>query len=519
MKKITTIELIEKIQEIRACIIHNMERFQTETFPVHQNYAYAAKNLVDYLSLRTFDIRIKQGNLSFLGLSSFANSERYVLTNIDNILYHLNTIQGQSVEGLLSPEKSTWNFFTTLELLNQNTNRLFGESNNQISTRIMVTLPSEAAGDVKYIADMLSNGMEIARINCSHDNPVVWKSMIDAIRIAEKQTGKHCKIYMDLSGPKIRSEKIHILKKKNKKKGQLILHIGDRIKLYSTEAELKKAIKKKIPKKTFAALVSMSIPNVVKNLEIGNNIWFDDGKIGGVIEDISDKNATVLITKASSKGTKLKEEKGINLPDTHLQLPSLTEEDVSNLPFIAKHADIVGYSFVRTTDDVKQLMDALSNLNRMDIGMVLKIENKESFNNLSDLLLTAMKWSNIGVMIARGDLAVELGVERISEVQEQILWVCEAAHVPVIWATQILENLAQTGLATRAEITDASMSVRAECVMLNKGPHIMETITTLLNILQRMEAHQNKKQGTLRQLSFANEFFNKDVERFIYNKL
>jgi pyruvate kinase len=515
MRKITTLELIEKILEIRSCIIRNMQHFQFEKFHVHQNYTYAAKNLVDYMSLRTFDIRVKQGNLSFLGLSSFANAERYVLTNIDNILFHLNAIQGQSVEGFLRPEESTWNFFTTFDLLSQNTNRLFGESNNQISTRLMVTLPSEAAGDVTYISDMLSNGMDIARINCSHDNAVVWKSMIDAIRKAEKQTGKHCKIYMDLSGPKIRSEKIHILKRKNQKKGQLILHIGDRIKLYSTEAELKKAIKKKVPSKTLAALVSMSIPGVVENLEIGNTIWFDDGKIGGVIEETSTENATISITKASSKGTKLKEEKGINLPDTQLQLPSLTEEDVTNLPFIAKHADIVGYSFVRTANDVKQLMDALSKLNRMDIGMVLKIENKESFNNLPDLLLTAMKWSNIGVMIARGDLAVELGVERISEVQEQILWVCEAAHVPVIWATQILENLAQTGLATRAEITDASMSVRAECVMLNKGPNIMETITTLLNILERMEAHQNKKQGTLRQLSFASEFFNKEAERFV----
>lgn len=514
MRKITTIELIEKIEEIKACILLNRERFQTETFPVHPNHAYGAKNLLDYLSLRTFDIRIKQENLSFLGLSSFANSERYVLTNIDNILYHLKSIQGQSVEGMLSPEKSTWNFFTTLELLDQNTNRLFGQSNNQINTRIMVTLPSEAAGDATYIADLLMSGMEIARINCSHDHPQVWQSMIDAIRMAEKQTGKRCKIYMDLPGPKIRSEKIHILKKKNKKKGQLLLHTGDRIKLFSTEAEMEKAVAKMAPEKTFAALVSMSIPNMVKNLEVGHHIWFDDGKIGGVIEKIAAKNATVIITKAKPKGTKLRKEKGINLPDTHLLLPSLTEEDISHLPFIAKHADMVGYSFVKTAIDVTQLMDALSKLKRMDVGLVLKIENKESFNNLPDLLFTAMKWPTIGVMIARGDLAVELGVERISEVQEQILWVCEAAHVPVIWATQILENLAQTGLATRAEITDASMSVRAECVMLNKGPYIMETITTLLNILQRMEAHQNKRQGTLRQLSFANEFFNKELKRF-----
>ena len=136
-------------------------------------------------------------------------------------------------------------------------------------------------------------------------------------------------------------------------------------------------------------------------------------------------------------------------------------------------------------------------LNRMDIGMVLKIENKEAFNNLPDLLLTAMKWSNIGVMIARGDLAVELGVERISEVQEQILWVCEAAHVPVIWATQILENLAQTGLATRAEITDASMSVRAECVMLNKGPNIMETINNAFIIFFNGWRHIKTKNKAL----------------------
>ena len=281
MKKISTIEIVEKIQEIRACIIHNRELFQTETFRIHKNYLYAAKNLVDYLSLRTFDFRVKQANLSFLGLSSFANAERYVLTNIDNILYHLKIIQGQSVQGYLGPEKSIWNFFNTLELLIKNTNRLFGESNNQISTRIMVTLPSDSAGNVKFMTDLLVSGMEIARINCSHDNPKIWKSMINAIHKAEKQTGKDCKIYMDLSGPKIRSEEIHILKKKNKKKGELILHIGDRIKLFSTEAELKKAVDNITSKKTFAGFVSMSIPNVVGSLEVGNSIWFDDGKIVG----------------------------------------------------------------------------------------------------------------------------------------------------------------------------------------------------------------------------------------------
>src|SRR5436853_963876 len=96
-----------------------------------------------------------------------------------------------------------------------------------------------------------------------------------------------------------------------------------------------------------------------------------------------------------------------------------------------------------------------------------------------------------GVMIARGDLAVECGWDRLAEVQEEILWLCEAAHLPVVWATQVLETLAKTGLPSRAEITDAAMAQRAECVMLNKGPHVEEAIRTLADILERMQAHQS----------------------------
>jgi pyruvate kinase len=106
-------------------------------------------------------------------------------------------------------------------------------------------------------------------------------------------------------------------------------------------------------------------------------------------------------------------------------------------------------------------------------------------------------------MVARGDLAVEVGFERLSEVQEEILWICEAAHVPVIWATQILEGLAKKGAPSRAEVTDAAMSQRAECAMLNKGPHIEETTRFLSGILSRMGAHSRKRRATLRRLSIA----------------
>ena len=110
-------------------------------------------------------------------------------------------------------------------------------------------------------------------------------------------------------------------------------------------------------------------------------------------------------------------------------------------------------------------------------------------------------------MIARGDLAVEVGYRRLAELQEEIMWVCESAHIPVIWATQVLENLVKTGLPSRAEITDAAMGERAECVMLNKGPYIVEAVTVLTNILQRMEQHQYKKTSQLRALHIAEHVF------------
>ena len=134
------------------------------------------------------------------------------------------------------------------------------------------------------------------------------------------------------------------------------------------------------------------------------------------------------------------------------------------------------------------------------LGVVLKIETRRAFERLPQLLLTAMRRPRVGVMIARGDLAVEVGYERLAELQEEILWLCEAAHLPVIWATQVLEQLAKSGLPSRAEISDAAMGERAECVMLNKGPHIEDAVVVLDDILCRMAEHHYKKNALLRQL-------------------
>jgi pyruvate kinase len=173
---------------------------------------------------------------------------------------------------------------------------------------------------------------------------------------------------------------------------------------------------------------------------------------------------------------------------------------VEDLAVVARCADLVGLSFAQSAADVRALRARLVELGAAQVGLMLKIETRRGFDHLPEMLLAAMAGPAAGVMIARGDLAVECGYERMAEVQEEILWACEAAHLPVVWATQVLETLAKTGLPSRAEITDAAMGGRAECVMLNKGPHILGAMRTLDDILRRMQAHQSKKRPLLRAL-------------------
>jgi pyruvate kinase len=218
---------------------------------------------------------------------------------------------------------------------------------------------------------------------------------------------------------------------------------------------------------------------------------------------IEDRQILVRITQVRLGGAKLLASKGINLPESSLKLAALTAKDLEDLSFVAQHADVVELSFANCAQDVEQLQHHLARLGKRQPAIVLKIETQRGFENLPDMLLTAMRASSCGVMIARGDLAVECGFERLAEVQEEILWFCEAAHVPVIWATQVLETLAKEGMPSRAEITDAAMGNRAECVMLNKGPLMLTAVQVLDDILGRMQTHQAKKQAMLRELRLA----------------
>jgi len=248
------------------------------------------------------------------------------------------------------------------------------------------------------------------------------------------------------------------------------------------------------------AMINCTIPEILHDIKAGERVWFDDGKIGGIIKSVADSEAIIEITQAKAEGSKLRANKGINLPDSDLSIESLSAKDLEDLEVIAREADIVGMSFVRSPEDVDALEAHLARLGRPDIGLLLKIETRKAFDNLPLLVLAAMRRPAAGVMIARGDLAVECGYERMAEIQEEILWVCEAAHMPVVWATQVLESLAKKGVPSRAEITDAAMGQRAECVMLNKGPHLCDAVEVLDDILQRMQDHQVKKTAMLRKL-------------------
>lgn len=242
--------------------------------------------------------------------------------------------------------------------------------------------------------------------------------------------------------------------------------------------------------------ITCSSGRLFDSVKPGEPIGFDDGKIWGVIQGASVSEIIVSITHAGPKGSKLGSEKSINIPKSKMQFEGLTSKDLVDLEFVGANADMVGVSFIRDVCDIVTVQHELEKRNLRKLGIVLKIETQNGFEKLPLLLLQAMRLRNpLGVMIARGDLAVECGWERLADMQEEILSICNAAHIPVIWATQVLESLVKSGIPTRAEITDVANGMRACCIMLNKGKCILEAVSMLDSIL-----HNSSKKNTKAEL-------------------
>lgn len=588
-------------------ILGDCARFEREhEAQVHEasdTYRPSARNLLHYVALRTQDVRPLQGPLADLGLSSLGRSEAHVVGTLNSVIGALGGLMGEPAAA--PPEPGGVSPAAGRRLLEEHTALLLGPPTPGRAVRIMVTLPSEAAGDAALVRALVGAGMTCARINTAHDDAEAWQRMAENVRTAAAQEGKPCRVLMDLAGPKLRTgpiepgpavvrvrpqrdalgrvvkpglvhlrpanepgrpaadvaripvsgdwlarlalgDGIRIVDARGSKRelvvrdatdggwiaeceqtvyitpgltvrrdcdksvgvvgslppkeGEIIVRPGDRL-LLSASAGLGRPGAAGAP-----AVLTCSLPEVVADLRAGDRVWLDDGKFGGTVRGVGADGAEIEVDMAPVDGAALRADKGINLPDSELRMPALTEEDVSLLPVVVRCADLVGMSFVRECADVEALQEKLSGLGGDRLGIVLKIETRRGFENLPALLLAAMRSPAAGVMIARGDLAVECGYERLAEVQEEVLWLCEAAHMPVIWATQVLESLAKTGQPSRAEVTDAAMSERAECVMLNKGPYVVNAVRFLDRVLRRMQEHQSKKRPMMRALGVARRF-------------
>lgn len=438
-------------------------------------------NLLHYLVLRRRDMRPLQESLGRQGLSSLGRCEAHTLASLDAVLHVLARLLDEDLA--LTPSLDSPGFDEGPALLEANAAALFGPAPVGRAVRIMVTLPSEAADDARLVRQVVGQGVNAIRINCAHDDAKTWAKMVEHTRGAARESGRPCAIHFDLCGPKMRT---------GPSTRPVPLRPGDLL-IVTRHPEPSPA--PEVPPR-----VPCTLPAALDHVQVGEHVWFDDGKLGGLVEKVAPDGISVRVTYAKRGRRDLLPDRGINFPESAIDIEGFTEKDREDLGFVARHADSVGLSFAQRAADIRSVKRRLEELGGSGVGIVLKIETRRGFEALPRLLLEDFGAHPLGVMIARGDLAIEVGYERLAEVQEEVLWICEAAHVPVIWATQVLESLSKSGMPTRAEISDAAMSQRAECVMLNKGAHVIETVQILDGILRRMETHHRKKSATLRPL-------------------
>ena len=483
MPKDTIGRLLDDVLALRSEIVAAKAPWTPEALPDGEDRVRLA-NLAHYLALRRHDLRPLQRRLMWRGLSSLGRLESRVLPTLDAVLVTLAARAGRRFT-IEAPGEA--DFFAGEARLQAATDALFGPPPTGRRGRIMVTLPSEAASDAGFVLDLARRGMDVARINCAHDDADAWRAMADHVRAAGETVKRRLSVLMDIAGPKIRTGAVLPQKKAR-------VHEGEAIRLVAAGAP--------VLTPDIAASAGVSLPEIVRRLRVGDRFRYDDGKMEGMVESLGTDEAIVRITRAKPGGARLKPEKGINLPDTDLDLSPLTEKDNADLAAVIQCADMIGYSFVSRPDDIDLLEAALArHREARPLGVVAKIEQPRAVKNLPALIARAAASRRpFGVMIARGDLAAEMGFERVAEMQEEILWICEAAAVPTIWATQVLEDLVKDGLPSRGEMTDAAMAARAECVMLNKGPCVGQAVTLLDGMLARMEEHGFKKTPTLRAL-------------------
>ena len=449
-------------------------RADLEAVPLRPTYASARRNLALYLALREADLRPLQPRLAALGLSSLGRCEAHVEAALDAVSAALARVAGDPDPPAFADPRA---FAEGAADIARRRARMFGPGTGGRATRIMATLAAETAGDPDAIRRLVTMGVDCVRINCAHEGPAAWRAMTAHVREAGREAGRHVPVSMDIAGPKVRLRGV--------KEGGVRFHRGDRFEVAEHPGRKHDGLRR----------FGLSHAELLPHLVPGAAVWVDDGKLRGRVEARAGAVATIEVTDVPDKGAKVKPDKGIAVPGADLRIPALTAADLDALDTVVAEADIVALSFVQRPEDVARLVEEIDRRrgDRPRPAILLKIETGRAVRALPDLIVAAAGAAPVGVMIARGDLAVDVGFERLSELQDEILWLCEAARVPVVWATQVLDGLLHDGLATRAEASDAALSQRADCVMLNKGPHLPEAVEFLAGVLARMDRHQSKK--------------------------
>ena len=334
-------------------------------------------------------------------------------------------------------------------------------------TKIVCTMGPNS-NDLEVMRKLVQEGMDIARFNFSHGTHEEQKERMDALKKIRKEEGKHIAILLDTKGPEIRTGLL-----KDGKKVELVE--GDTFVLTTEEI---------VGDNT---RVSITYEGLAEDVEIGGKILIDDGLIELKIEEISGKDIVCKIIN----GGELGQRKGVNVPDVPIRLPAITEKDKEDIRFGAQQdVDFIAASFVRNADCIREIKAVLNECGAPYTPIIAKIENKEGIDNLDEILEVAD-----GIMVARGDLGVEIPAEQVPYIQKMMINKCKACYKPVITATQMLDSMIRNPRPTRAEVTDVANAVYdgTDAVMLSgetaQGKYPLEALRMMVQICENTEMH------------------------------
>ncbi|WP_226036442.1 pyruvate kinase [Aquibacillus saliphilus] len=339
-------------------------------------------------------------------------------------------------------------------------------------TKIVCTI-GPASETVEKLEKLIEAGMNVARLNFSHGDFDEHGQRIKNIREASKRTGKTVAILLDTKGPEIRTGTL--------KGGQAQLTKGNIVHVSMNEIE------------GSAERISVTYPQLIEDVHVGSKLLLDDGLIElEVLEILEDKNE--LKTKALNSGL-LKNKKGVNVPNVSVKLPGITDKDASDIKFgIEQGVDFIAASFVRRSSDVLDIRGLLEENNATHIHVIPKIENREGVDNLDSILQVSD-----GLMVARGDLGVEIPPEDVPLVQKDMIRKCNTAGKPVITATQMLDSMQRNPRPTRAEASDVANAIfdGSDAIMLSgetaAGDYPVEAVQTMSNIATKAETALDHK--------------------------